>query len=88
MASAIIVAAGKGVRMNGAVRKQYLNLAGHPIVSHSLIMFDACQQIADIFLVVPQKDVDYCQKNILAPLTLKKKDPPCSWWSTSANVCL
>ena len=73
MVSAIIVAAGKGARMNDAVRKQYLNLAGYPIVSHSLITFDECQQIADIFLVVPQKDINYCQKNILAPLTLQKK---------------
>jgi len=73
MVSAIIVAAGKGVRMNDAVRKQYLSLAGHPIVSHSLITFDECQQIADIFLVVPQKDINYCQKNILAPLKLQKK---------------
>ena len=73
MVSAIIVAAGKGARMNDAVRKQYLNLAGYPIVSHSLITFDECQQITDIFLVVPQKDMDYCQKNILAPLTLQKK---------------
>jgi 2-C-methyl-D-erythritol 4-phosphate cytidylyltransferase len=73
MVSAIIVAAGKGVRMNDAVCKQYLSLAGHPIVSHSLITFDECQQIADIFLVVPQKDINYCQKNILAPLTLQKK---------------
>lgn len=73
MVSAIIVAAGKGLRMNDAVRKQYLHLAGHPVVSHSLITFDACQQIGDIFLVVSQKDMDYCQKNILAPLKLQKK---------------
>ena len=73
MVSAIIVAAGKGARMNNTVRKQYLNLAGHPVVSHSLITFDACKQIEGIFLVVPQKDMDYCQKSLLSHLKLQKK---------------
>lgn len=73
MVSAIIVAAGKGIRMNDAVPKQYLHLAGSPVVSYSLITFAACQQIEDIFLIVPQNDMDYCQKNILAPLKLRKK---------------
>jgi len=72
MVSAIIVAAGKGLRMEGVVPKQYLNLEGYPLVSHSLIKIDACQQIEDIVLVVPEKDMDYCQNDILSPLKLQK----------------
>ena len=72
-ASAIIVAAGKGVRMKDPVRKQYLDLGGRPILAHSLMAFDACDEIESIFLVVPKEDVDYCQKNILPSLELKNK---------------
>jgi 2-C-methyl-D-erythritol 4-phosphate cytidylyltransferase len=73
MVSAIIVAAGKGVRMNGTVRKQYMDLAGRPILAYSLMAFDECIKIDSIFLVIPEEDIEYCQKNILSLLKLKKK---------------
>ncbi len=73
MVSAIIVAAGKGVRMNDTVRKQYLDLAGRPILAYSLMAFDACDKIESIFLVIPEEDLDYCQKNILSLIKLQKK---------------
>jgi len=73
MVSAIIVSAGKGVRMNDAFRKQYMDLSGLPLVAHSVIAFDKCRPIEEIFLVVPKEDMDYCQKKILSPLELKKK---------------
>ncbi|MBW2639960.1 MAG: 2-C-methyl-D-erythritol 4-phosphate cytidylyltransferase [Deltaproteobacteria bacterium] len=38
MISAIIVAAGKGIRMNDPTRKQYLDLAGRPILAHSVMV--------------------------------------------------
>lgn len=59
--------------MDGVVRKQYLMLNNHPLVSYALTTFDACPQITDMVLVVPEKDVDYCQNEILSPLNLKKK---------------
>jgi len=61
MVSAIIVAAGKGVRMKDSVRKQYLQLAGRPVLSHTLAVFDECNLISKIFLVVSQEDFDYCR---------------------------
>jgi 2-C-methyl-D-erythritol 4-phosphate cytidylyltransferase len=73
MVSVIIVAAGKGVRMKEALRKQYLSLAGRPILSHTLLVFDRCRGINEIFLVVPGEDLDFCYKHILLPLTLQKK---------------
>jgi 2-C-methyl-D-erythritol 4-phosphate cytidylyltransferase len=73
MISAIIVAAGKGIRMNDKLRKQYLLLAGRPVLAHTLLVFDVCTLIENIILVVPPKDIDYCQKDILAPLELYKK---------------
>jgi 2-C-methyl-D-erythritol 4-phosphate cytidylyltransferase len=73
MVSAIIVAAGKGNRMKGATRKQYLELSGRPVLAYSVISFDACSLIGDIFLVVPPKDINDCQKKIISFLDLKKK---------------
>ncbi|MEA3429429.1 MAG: 2-C-methyl-D-erythritol 4-phosphate cytidylyltransferase, partial [Thermodesulfobacteriota bacterium] len=73
MISAIIVAAGKGIRMNDKTRKQYLLLAGRPVLAYSLLAFDTCDLIDCIILVVPKKDIDYCWKDILAPLDLRKK---------------
>lgn len=73
MISAIIVAAGKGIRMNNTVRKQYLLLAERPILSHTLSAFDACNLINKIFLVVPEQDFEFCHKDILSPLKLQKK---------------
>ncbi len=71
MVSAIIVAAGKGIRMNDTTRKQYLDLAGRPILAYSVMAFDACDLIDKIFLVIPKEDFEYCRKNILSLLELK-----------------
>jgi len=72
LVSAIIVSAGKGVRMNDTFRKQYMDLSGLPVLAHSVITFDKCSSIEEIFLVVPEEDIDYCQKEILSLLELKK----------------
>ena len=73
MVSAIIVAAGKGIRMKGETRKQYLKLSGQPILSYSLITFAACTLIGEIILVVPKEDINFCQRKIISVLNLKKK---------------
>jgi 2-C-methyl-D-erythritol 4-phosphate cytidylyltransferase len=71
-ATAIIVAGGSGVRMKAATRKQYLKTAsGLPILTMTLMPFDACDDIDDIILVVPGTDINYCRENILSPVELK-----------------
>jgi 2-C-methyl-D-erythritol 4-phosphate cytidylyltransferase len=64
---AVIVAGGKGVRMGEAVKKQYLDINGMPILSATLQKFDRCTLIDDIILVVPKNDIPYCQENIIDP---------------------
>jgi 2-C-methyl-D-erythritol 4-phosphate cytidylyltransferase len=70
---AIIVAAGKGIRMNDPLKKQYQSVAGSPIVVHTLNVFDSCALIDGILLVVPDGDLQYCRKELLADTELKKK---------------
>jgi len=71
MISAIIVAAGKGTRMKNSLRKQYLLLAGRPVLAHTLLVFDACSLIENIILVVPKEDFNYCDENVLSLITLR-----------------
>lgn len=54
---AIIAAAGQGSRMGGKRAKQYLELAGTPIIIHTLQAFEACEAIQEIILVLPEADV-------------------------------
>lgn len=69
MVSAIIVAAGKGTRMQNRRPKQYLLLADLPILAHTLRVFHDCERIGQINLVVPQNDVEYCRRHILKRIT-------------------
>lgn len=66
MIIAIVVAAGKGTRMKGTVRKQYLALAGKPILNHTLTAIASCGKIDTIFLVIPGDDFTYCRQKILS----------------------
>ncbi|MBF0111933.1 MAG: 2-C-methyl-D-erythritol 4-phosphate cytidylyltransferase [Desulfamplus sp.] len=63
---AVIVAGGKGVRMDSKIRKQYINIAGEPIIVHTLRAFTTFSQIGKIALVTPKEDFDYCLKNIIS----------------------
>ena len=73
MVCAIIVAAGQGRRMAGDRRKQYLSLAGLPILTRTLMVFDGCEAVHQIILVVPQDDFEYCRGNILGPAGLSRQ---------------
>ncbi|MGI8919957.1 MAG: 2-C-methyl-D-erythritol 4-phosphate cytidylyltransferase [Pyrinomonadaceae bacterium] len=54
---AIIAAAGQGTRMGGKRAKQFLELAGIPIIIHTLQAFEACEAIQEIILVLPEAEV-------------------------------
>lgn len=69
-AAAIIVGAGKGLRMNSATPKQYLLLKSVPIIAYSLKAFAACDKINDIYIVVSQTEVEYCRETLLPSLGL------------------
>jgi 2-C-methyl-D-erythritol 4-phosphate cytidylyltransferase len=69
--SAIVVAAGKGLRLDAGVRKQYLQIAGRSILSHTLAKIDACPEVGSIYLAVPAADLDYCTDRILPEVPLR-----------------
>jgi 2-C-methyl-D-erythritol 4-phosphate cytidylyltransferase len=53
---AIIAAAGQGTRIGGSRAKQFLELAGTPIIIHTLRSFELCEAIQEIILVLPAQD--------------------------------
>ncbi len=53
---AIIAAAGQGTRMGGNRAKQFLELAGTPIIIHTLRSFELAEAIQEIILVLPAED--------------------------------
>lgn len=58
MNSAIIVAAGTGTRFGGDTPKQFVNLAGRPILLRSIEKFDLCGGIDAIVVVVAREFVE------------------------------
>lgn len=76
MADAIIVAAGKGVRMNRPTPKQYLELEGIPLLSITLRVFNKSSLIDEIILVVPPSDIGFCLEKIINPANMQKKVIP------------
>ncbi len=70
MIAAIIVAAGRGLRMGASQRKQYLHLDGQPILSRTLKVFDGSHALDRLFLVVPEDEKDYCRQEIVGPARL------------------
>jgi 2-C-methyl-D-erythritol 4-phosphate cytidylyltransferase len=53
---AIIAAAGRGTRMAGTRPKQFLELAGTPIIFHTLKPFELCDSIQEIIVVLPAEE--------------------------------
>ncbi|BCS96855.1 2-C-methyl-D-erythritol 4-phosphate cytidylyltransferase [Desulfoluna limicola] len=67
--AAIIVAGGKGLRMGAATRKQYLELAGIPILVRTLRVFLSCPQIDRIVLAAPEDDLSFIRTELLNGVT-------------------
>jgi|SRR3989339_1533906 len=70
---AIIVAAGKGLRMGSDTKKQYLLLHEIPILTRTVRVFHYSEDIREIILVVPEDDMEYCRLKILEPYGLIDK---------------
>lgn len=62
MTGAIVLAGGSGRRMEAKVPKQYLPLAGHPVLHYSLKAFEECALVDEIVLVTGQGETEYCRR--------------------------
>lgn len=64
--SAVVVAAGSGVRLGAGTPKQFLLLGGRPVLAWALEAFQRCDAVDEIILVTKPEYVDFC-RNELAP---------------------
>lgn len=59
MLTALIVAGGKGLRMGGELPKQFLPIAGKPVLMHTIEAFHCFDAEMQIILVLPKEQQSY-----------------------------
>lgn len=64
--STIITAAGYGRRMGGDKKKQFLMLGDIPLIARTLQIFQNNSLINEIVLVVPDEEITYCEREVVA----------------------
>lgn len=69
---AIVPAAGVGRRMGASINKQYLLLAGKPILAHTLEFLQNARFIDEIYPVVPADEIDYCRTHVVEKFAIEK----------------
>lgn len=70
--AAIILAAGKGTRMQSRTLKQYLALENKPVLFYSLETFSKLDIIDEIILVVSEGEIEYCRERVVDCYGIKK----------------
>ena len=69
--TAIVLAGGTGKRMHSHIHKQYLTLAGKPVLYYALKAFEE-SPVQEIVLVVGKGEIEYCQKEIVEKYGFQK----------------
>lgn len=70
--TAVVLAAGQGKRMGTKVHKQYLLLAGKPVLYYSLNIFQQSDVIDEILLVTGAGEEEYCREEIVRKYGITK----------------
>ncbi|WP_294405875.1 2-C-methyl-D-erythritol 4-phosphate cytidylyltransferase [uncultured Clostridium sp.] len=71
MVSAIVLAGGRGKRMGSVQSKQYIDLNGRPILYYTLNRFINNNNIDKVILVIPEDELEFCQREVLDKYNLK-----------------
>jgi 2-C-methyl-D-erythritol 4-phosphate cytidylyltransferase len=69
---AVIPAAGSGTRMGSARSKQFIDLCGKPMLAITLERFQECNYVDGIVVVVSEKDIAFCTREIVDRYGLSK----------------
>lgn len=69
--TAIVLAAGAGKRMNANVHKQYLEVAGKPVLYYALKAFEE-SEVSEIILVTGAGEEQYCRREIIEKYGFQK----------------
>ena len=69
---ALIAAAGKGQRMRGGVKKQFIPLKGMPLLFYTLKTFEEFEGIENMYLVLDEADFEYCAREVIQKYGIRK----------------
>lgn len=69
---AVVVAAGKGRRMEANINKQFLRIKDKPLLYYSLNTFSNSDLIDGIIIVCAESEIDYCKKEIVEKYKINK----------------
>ena len=58
--------------MGAAINKQYLELAGRPILARTLSLFEQHPRIATIVVVSPEEEIPFCREEVVERFGLRK----------------
>jgi len=83
---AIVPAAGRGLRMAKGEPKQFLTLAGKPILVHTIEKLSSASFISDIVLVVPEDFLAYVQELVVFCCDNVSSQQPTTEMSQSFSV--
>lgn len=70
--TAIVLAAGIGSRMESATPKQYMKVAGYPVLYHTIKAFQDSPIIEEIILVVSEKYLEFATEDIVEKYNFTK----------------
>lgn len=70
--AAVVPAAGSGSRMGMETKKQYLTLAGIPVLGHVLKVMETSPVIQSIVVVAGSGEEEYCRSAVVDKLGIKK----------------
>lgn len=69
---AVVAGAGRGERLGREGGKQFLPLAGIPVLARSLLNLQACEEVSGIVVAVNPGEVERAEKEIVDPYGLNK----------------
>jgi len=69
----IVVAAGRGIRLDHPEEKALMPLLGHPMLAWTLLAFDSFESIVERVVAVPPGREDVFRERVLDPLSLQDK---------------
>lgn len=70
--TAVVLAAGSGKRMGGAVPKQFMPLRGKPLLWYSLQAVEESRILDDCILVAGKEDISYVKREIVGAYGFRK----------------
>ena len=70
--SVVVLAAGRGSRMQADLNKQYIVLGGMPVLTRTLLMLEHSAFVDDIIVVVANGEEAYCKQVAVTPYSISK----------------